>query len=113
VSAFKRLVVEAQVTKNRLSLLTPILENLKTNFSGRCAVRESIEESSGATNIFFTIEGNMEFTDLEGVGPDIIKLINLGCKVSFFDRMEKQRYISHANSALVLSFNLIRLCVSD
>jgi len=101
MSAFKRLVIEALVDKNHLTLLSPIFDNLKTHFSGRCAVTESIDESSGAANIFVTLEGNMEFTDLEEVGLEIIKLINLGCRVSFFDRLEKKRYISHVNNALV------------
>ena len=101
MSAFKRLVIEALVDKNHLSLINPILGNMKAHFSGRCAVTESIDESSGAANIFVTIEGNMEFSDLEEVGLDIIKLNNLGCRVSFFDRLEKKRCISHANNALV------------
>jgi len=101
MSAFKRLVIEALVDKNHLALLSPILDNLKAHFSGRCAIKESIDESSGAANIFVTIEGNMEFTDLEELGLEIIKLINLGCRVSFFDRLEKKTYISHANNALV------------
>jgi hypothetical protein len=101
MSAFKRLVIEALVEKSHLSLINPILDNVKAHFSGRCAVTDSIDESSGATNIFVTIEGNLEFSDLEEVGLEIIKLRNLGCQVSFFDRLEKKRYISHANNSLV------------
>lgn len=91
MSAFKRLVIETLVDKNHLSLINPILGNVKAHFSGRCVVTESIDDSSVATNIFVTIEGNMEFSDLEEVGLDIIKLNNLGCRVSFFDQLEKKR----------------------
>ncbi len=102
MSAFKRLVIEALLDKNHLSLIYPILGNMKNHFSGRCVVTESIDESSGVVaNIFVTIEGNLEFSDLEEVGLEIIKLDNLGCRVSFFDRLEKKRCISHANNALV------------
>jgi hypothetical protein len=101
MSAFKRLVIEALVEKSQLSLINPILDNLKAHFSGRCAVKDSIDESSGAANIFVTIEGNLEFSDLEEVGLEIIKLRNLGCLVSFFDRLEKKRHISHTNNSLV------------
>jgi hypothetical protein len=101
MSAFKRLVIEALVESNHLSLINPILGNVKAQFSGRCAVTESIDESSGAANIFVTIEGNLEFSDLEEVGLEIIKLNNLGCRVAFFDRLEMKKFITHTNNALV------------
>jgi hypothetical protein len=101
MSAFKRLVVEALVDKNRLSLINAVLSNLKAHFSERCAITESIDESSGAANVFVKIEGDMKFSDLEEIGLDIMKLNNLGCRVAFFDQSEKKRYISHANNALI------------
>lgn len=97
----KKLVIEALVETNRLYDVNPALDSLKAYFSDRCAVTESIDESSGAAKVFVSIEGDIEFTELEEVGLDIMRLSKLGCRISVFDQREKRRSITHANNALV------------
>jgi hypothetical protein len=103
MSDFKRLIIEALVDKNHISILNVILGNLKTYFSERCTISESsqIGEPSGAVNIFFAIEGDMDFSDLEANSLELIKLNNLGCRVSFFDHLEKRTYVRHTKDALL------------
>jgi hypothetical protein len=103
MSDFKRLIIEALVDENQIPIVNPILGNLKTHFSERCRISESsqIDEPSGAVNISFAIEGDMAFSDLEVNSLELIRLNNLGCRVSFFDHLEKRTYVRHSKDALL------------
>jgi hypothetical protein len=57
MSAFKRLVIEALVKKNHLSLINPILGNVKAHFSGLCTVMESSKIDELLSGEIFRGEG--------------------------------------------------------
>jgi hypothetical protein len=106
MSDFKRLIIEALLDKEDLHILNPILNNLKSHFSESCTIAEprQIDEPSGAISISFAIEGDMAFSDLEANSLELIKLINLGCRVAFVDHLEKRKCVRSIKDALLYSY---------